>query len=118
MRFLSIKRHTPRICSHLLGMSWEEYARTNMAVKLAVPWLRKHLWLVPDTAYIDQLLGQGIERGCIWTASELADLYDIQGLQEEDRRAIALLKAHFGIEILSVEAQFERADARGDGHDA
>jgi hypothetical protein len=91
-------------------MSFEEYGRTDLAVELAVPWTRKHLWLVPDAGYVDQLVDQGIERGCIWTADELADLYRIERLQETDRRAIALLKAHFNITILSVEDWSEGDD--------
>jgi len=89
--------------AQLASMSFDEYGRTNLAVELAVPWMQKHLWLVPDVDYIDQLVDQGVDRGCIWTAAELTDLYGIEQLQEKDRQAIALLKAHFNIKIVSVE---------------
>ncbi len=87
----------------LFEMSFEEYGRTDLTVALAVPWMQKHLWLVPDVGYVDQLVDQGVDRGCIWTAAELTDLYGIEQLQEKDRQAIALLKAHFNIKIVSVE---------------
>ena len=99
--------------AQLASMSFDEYGRTNLAVELTVPWMKKHLWLVPDVAYVDELVGEGIERGCIWTAAELNDLYAIDRLQEKDRRAIALLKAHFNIKIVSVE---DWSDRSGDDH--
>ena len=49
--------------------------------------------------------------GCIWTAAELTNLDRIDRLQENDRRAIALLKTHFNIRILSVEDWSEQNDA-------
>lgn len=92
-----------RLQERLEHMTFEEYSRTNLAVKLAIPWLTEHLWLVPDVTYIAQLLEEGIARGCIWTASELIDLYRIERLQEEDRRALAVLRSHFNTRILSIE---------------
>ncbi len=89
--------------AQLASMSFDEYGRTNLAVELTVPWMKKHLWLVPDVAYVDELVDEGIERGCIWTAAELNDLYAMDRLQEKDRRTIALLRAHFGIKILSIQ---------------
>ena len=89
--------------THLFEMSFEEYGRTDLTVELVVPWMKKHLWLVPDVGYVDQLIDQEIDRGCIWTAAELTDLYGIEQLQEKDRQAVALLKAHFNINILSVK---------------
>ena len=53
------------------------------------------------------------DRGCIWTAAELTDLYGIEQLDEKDRQAIALLKAHFNIKIVSVE---DWSDRSGDDH--
>ena len=88
--------------TRLTSMSFEQYGRTSLAVELAVPWMQKHLWLVPDVGYVDQLVDQGVDRGCIWTAAELTDLYAMDRLQSTDRRAIALLKAHFNIKIVSV----------------
>ena len=99
-----------RLEASFVGMSFREYGRAHFAVKLAVPWMRRHLWLVPDTSYLDQLLDRGVDRGCIWTAADLIDLYRIEQLREDDRRAIALLKAHFNIKILSVEDWSESGD--------
>ena len=84
-------------------MSFEQYGRTNLAVELAIPWIKKHIWLVPGINYVSRLIDEGIDRGCIWTASELTDLYAMDRLQSTDRRAIALLKVHFNINIVSVE---------------
>ena len=100
--------------TRLLQMSFEEFARAALFVELAVPWLEKHLWLVPDASCIDRLTNEGVDRGCIWTAEELTDLYAIDALQETDRRAIAALKAHFGIEILSVSEWEQLPEEDGD----
>lgn len=88
--------------TRLLEMSFEEYGRTNLTVELSVPWMREHLWLVPDKTDVPRLLKSGIKRGCIWTASELSNLYSIEQFDGQDRRTIALLRAHFGIEIESI----------------
>ena len=93
--------------ARLFEMSFEEYGRTDLTVELVVPWMKKHLWLVPNATSIDQLVDRGVDRGCIWTAAELIDLYRIEQLQQNDRKAVALLKAHFNIKILSVEDWLE-----------
>ncbi len=53
--------------SAVLQMTFEDFAKADCSVEIEVPWLRKHLWLVPTSAFAHALVGQGIERGCIWT---------------------------------------------------
>ena len=45
--------------ARLASMSFEQYGQTSLAVELAVPWMQKHLWLVPGVGYVDQLVDQG-----------------------------------------------------------
>lgn len=111
---LALKAVRDELRSHLeieravIGMSFEEFAQADFAIEIAVPWLDRSLWLIPHAKYIDQLLAQGVERGRIWTAAEMADLYTIDGVEPSDRVSIAKLKATFGATVLSVEPRQER----------
>ncbi len=86
----------------LLDMSFEDLAESNLAIEISVPWLKDHLWLVPNEAGAQQLINEGIERGYIWTAADLIDLYQLDALGPTDRRGLAILRAHFGIEVISI----------------
>ena len=96
--------------TRLHQMTFEDLARADFSVEIEVPWLKRHLWLVPTSGSVETLVQRGVERGYVWTAAELADLYAIELLGAEDRRAIVLLKAHFGIEIVSVIPDIEKPD--------
>ena len=96
--------------TQLLRMSFEEFEKADVRVKIAVPWLSKNLWLVSTSSCVDGLLRGGVSRGCVWTATELANLYAIDGLNGNDRRAMAILKAHFNIRILSIEGSSASVD--------
>ena len=88
--------------TRLLEMSFEEFSEAEFIVEIRVSWWHETLWLVPNPTAVDALIREGVERRRIWTAAELADLYQLDTLQEKDRRVFALLKLHFGIEILSL----------------
>ncbi len=89
--------------SRLLGMSLEEFSVSDYMVEISVPWWHETLWWVPTRHCIEVLSKEGINRGRIWTSGELIDLCRIDDLQEKDIRSIAILKAQFGVKILSVE---------------
>ena len=91
-------------------MSLEEFSASDYMVEISVPWWHETLWWVPTRHCIEVLSKEGINRGRIWTSGELIDLCRIDDLQEKDIRSIAILKAQFGVKILSVENWEPRLD--------
>ncbi len=89
---------------HLLGLSLDEFAGQDYSIELAVPGLEETIWFVPRVNFINDLVRDGVCRGCIWTARELKDLSSIPSLTEQDLVALSRLKLAFGGEVLSVAA--------------
>ena len=87
---------------HLLGLSLDEFAKQDYSIELAVPWLEETIWFVPRADFINDLVRDGVCRGCIWTARELKDLSSIPSLTEQDLVALSRLKLAFGGEVLAV----------------
>ncbi len=96
---------TLRIEARLLGLSLDDFAEQDYSIELAVPWLEETIWFVPDVEHIRELTQEGVNRGRIWTAGELADLWRIPNLTGTDIEPLARLKAAFGAEILTVRAE-------------
>ena len=93
-----------RLENHLLRLSLDEFAQQDHSIELAVRWLEETIWFVPKADFINQLVRNGVRRGCIWTARELNDLSSIPSLTEQDLVALSRLKLAFGGEVLSVTA--------------
>jgi len=89
--------------ARIIGMSLDEFERCGHALEVRVPWLPETLWFVPRVEHVAILANEGVARGRVWTARELADLASIEGLPSDDIRAIGQLKAKFGAQIVSVQ---------------
>ena len=87
--------------TEFLDMTVEEFSRWDRAVEVAVPWLSETLWFVPRLDHVRFLVADGIRRGRIWTAGELADLLSIPAISRSDIQNIGRLKVAFGAQILS-----------------
>ena len=86
----------------LLTLTVSEFGRQDLGVEVAVPWLEETVWLVPRVDQADRLVRSGVKRGRIWTATELADLFSIDGVSPDDIARIGRLKAMFGAEVCEV----------------
>ncbi len=91
-----------RLESTLVNMTFPEFSKQHYSIELRVDWFDETIWIVPTTSAADELIREGICRGRIWTAAELIDLHSIDRLPKTEARGIALLKAEFGLDILSV----------------
>ena len=85
-----------------IGMSCSEFAQQRFAVELRIPSVDGTIWLAPQPRDAARLVSEGISRGRILTARELADLLSIEKLTSDDFQAIARMRAAFGAEILEV----------------
>ncbi len=93
-----------RLEAQLFGLALDDFAEQDYSIELAVPWLEETIWFVPRADFINNLVRNGVRRGCIWTARELKDLSSIPSLSEQDLVALSRLKLAFGGEVLSVAA--------------
>ena len=89
--------------NQVMGMSCGEFGRQHLAVELRIPGLDETLWLAPQPADAARLATEGIGRGRIFTAHELADLLSIPALTADEFHKIALLKVAFGADIVEVK---------------
>ena len=71
-------------------------------LEVRVPWLPVSLWFVGDDAAVAMLVADGISRGRIWTAGELADLLSIPGLTPAGVRSVALAKLRFDGDVVAI----------------
>ena len=90
--------------ARLFELSLDDFAEQDYYIELAVPWLEETIWFVPRADFINDLVRDGVCRGCIWTARELKDLSSIPSLTEQDLVVLSRLKLAFGGEVLSVAA--------------
>jgi hypothetical protein len=96
-------------------MSCSEFARQHFAIEIRVPGVDGTIWLVPQPTDAVRLVFEGIRRGHILTADELADLLSIETLTSNDFQAIARLRMAFGAEIVAVARE---VDALAEPHGA
>ena len=86
----------------LQELSLSEFEEQDRSVEVRVPWLDQTLWFVPRPEFVARLVGRGVHRGWIWTASELRDLAAFCDGSDIDPRAVGMLKAAFALEILTI----------------
>ena len=94
----------------VLSLSLKEFERQDRAIEVRVSWLAETLWIVPHVKHVATLVRQGITRGRIWTARELADLLSILAIASEDIQKIGRVKAIFGGDIVSVHPDCDTPD--------
>lgn len=98
-------RPDPVAIARLLGMPLDRFALEGAPMEVKVPWLDVTLWFVPTEVAAEALAQEGIGRGRIWTAHELADLLSLSGLTKEQAWTIARVKLEFLGEITEVCAR-------------
>jgi hypothetical protein len=89
--------------AQLMGMPLDLFAREGQLLEVRVPYLdQTTLWFVPSESDAEGLIQEGISRGRIWTARELADLLSCAGLRPHDVKAVALAKIELGGDVVEV----------------
>jgi hypothetical protein len=89
--------------AQLMGMPLDLFAREGQLLEVRVPYLdQTTLWFVPSESDAEGLTREGISRGRIWTARELANLLSCAGLRPHDVKAVALAKIELGGDVVEV----------------
>jgi tubulysin polyketide synthase-like protein len=88
--------------SRLLAMPLDAFAAAGQMLEVHVPWWPDRLWFVPDAPAAAILTHEGMSRGRIWTAGELADLLSIPGLTKEGVQRVAEARIAFDGDVVAV----------------
>jgi len=80
----------------ILGMPLEDFGRRHLAVRVRLP-DGATCWFVSGADEVAVLRGEGIERGAIWTARELADVVGAGWTRETIGRLIAIKRTFEGV---------------------
>ncbi len=70
---------------------------------MRVPWDPRTLWFVPSEKQARLLAREGVSRGRVWTARELADLLGTPDVTAEHAKTVALAKLEFQGEVVGVQ---------------
>jgi hypothetical protein len=73
--------------------------RLDQMVEVRVPWHDTPLWFVPSETDAEVLTAEGVSRGVIWTARELADLIAL-GLTRDQVQTLAHAKRAVGGDVV------------------
>jgi hypothetical protein len=98
LRRLGIEPPVPTEVARVLALPLTELDRV---IEVRVPWWPLTLWFVPGEADVQALLGEGVTRGRIWTATELADLLTL-GVPPAAAQTVAVVRAEFDGAITEV----------------
>jgi hypothetical protein len=90
--------------SPFLAMTLSRFAIEGRPLEARVPWWDETIWFVPGVAEVEDLLQRGVSRGRIWTAAELLQIADPEGLTDTELWTIATIKAAFGCTVLEAVA--------------
>jgi hypothetical protein len=90
------------VVARLVRMPLHVFEREGCPLEVRVGWLPVTLWFVPRGADVEALAQEGVSRGRVWTARDLADLLSIPGLTPEQARTIAHAKLEFGGVVVEV----------------
>jgi hypothetical protein len=101
------------VVPQLLGLPiLPDFAAAGQCLEVRVPWLPETLWLVPAKQAVEMLLGEGISRGRVWTARELADLLSIPGLTQAGAQTVGVAKVAIAGELADVRVASRPASQR------
>jgi hypothetical protein len=78
--------------AEILAMSLDHFARESQLLEVRVPWLDVTVWFVPEEQDAEVLGREGIGRGRVWTARELATLMALRDRTPSVVRALAHTK--------------------------
>lgn len=85
----------------ITSMVLDRFEREGAPLEIRVAWLDTTLWFVPREADAAALAREGVTRGRIWTAGELADLLALGDLTSARARTLALTKLEFDGDIVT-----------------
>jgi hypothetical protein len=97
--------------AQLMGMPLDLFTREGQLLEVRVPYLAQTLWFVPGESDAEGLTQEGISRGRIWTARELADLLSCAGLRPDHAKAVALAKIELGGDVVEVRRRWKPGSA-------
>jgi hypothetical protein len=86
----------------ILATALGRFAREGQCLEVRVPWLNVTLWFVPDERDAEALVGEGVSRGLVWTATELGTMMALLDRTALTVQALALTKHAIGGEIVDV----------------
>ena len=86
----------------ILAMPLDQFAREGQCLEIRVSWLPETLWFVPDERDAAALAGEGVGRGRVWTARELAELMALSGPTPKTAQTLALAKCVIDGDIVEV----------------
>ena len=89
----------------ILAMPLDQFAREGQCLEIRVSWLPETLWFVPDERDAAALAREGVGRGRVWTARELAELMALSGATPTTVRTLALAKCVIDGDIVEVRGR-------------
>jgi hypothetical protein len=89
------------VVSRLLRLTLTAFADADTCLELSVAWLPVSLWFVSTEADAEALATEGVTRGRVWTAAELADLLAL-GPSQETGQLVAHAKLAFDGDLAAV----------------
>jgi hypothetical protein len=99
--------------SRLLGLPLASFAEAGRVLEVRVPWLDQALYFAPDEPAAERLVAEGVSRGCVWTARELADLIGTPGITRDQVRTVAHAKNELAGEVAEVRTLGRPGVAKG-----
>jgi hypothetical protein len=89
----------------ILAMPLDQFAREGQCLEIRVCWHTETLWFVPDERDAAALRGEGLGRGRVWTAGELAALMALPDCGLTTVRTLALAKRTTDGDIVEVRGR-------------
>ena len=96
----------------ILEMSLSRFACEGCPIEIAAPWFDQTLWFVPGPQDVVTLVAEGVARGRICTADELAELMRLPDLDDRQLKTLFHAKVTFGAEVQSIRSVGRREDGR------
>ena len=91
--------------SGILAMPLDQFAREGQCLEIRVAWHTETLWFVPDGRDAAALKRDGVGRGRVWTARELAELLALSDQTVTTVRTVALAKCAIDGDIVGVRGR-------------
>jgi len=91
--------------SEILAMALDQFAREGQCLEIRVAWHTETLWFVPDERDAAALQRDGVGRGRVWTARELAELLALSDQRLTTVRTVALAKCAIDGDIVEVRGR-------------
>jgi len=89
--------------ARLVTMPLDQFELEGAPLEIRVPWCRETLWFVPDEQDAEVLGTDGVNRGHVWTAGELATMA-MSGSMRHGIRTLAPAKVAMGGDVVEVRS--------------